>query len=106
MDGLGTGDLGRGDEVGYLEIALGAAGLADTDRLVGVLDVQRLPVRGGVHGHALDAQFLAGAHDAQGDLAAVADQDLLEHGGTTVLVRVHAGYLRRRDPVIRIGHLR
>jgi hypothetical protein len=29
--------------------------------------------------HGLDAQFLAGAQDAQGNFAAVGDQDFLEH---------------------------
>ena len=33
----------------------------------------------GVHGDGLDAEFAAGAQDAQRDLAAVGDDDLLEH---------------------------
>ena len=33
-----------------------------------------------MHGDGLDAQLAAGAQDAQRDLAAVGDEDLLEHG--------------------------
>jgi hypothetical protein len=43
-------------------------------------------VGGGMHGDRLDAHFAAGALDAQRDLAAIGDQDLLEHG--------HAGLTR------------
>jgi len=34
----------------------------------------------GVNGNGVDAQFLAGAQNAQGDLAAVGDQDFAQHG--------------------------
>jgi hypothetical protein len=34
-----------------------------------------------MHGHRRNAQFLAGAQDAKRDLAAIGDQDFLEHGG-------------------------
>jgi hypothetical protein len=34
-----------------------------------------------VHGDGLDAEFLAGPQDAQRDLAAIGDEDFLEHGG-------------------------
>jgi hypothetical protein len=37
------------------------------------------PVGLGIDHHGLDAQLAAGALDAQGDLAAVGDQNLLEH---------------------------
>jgi hypothetical protein len=36
-------------------------------------------VGGGMHGDRLDAELLAGAQHAKGDLAAVGDQDFLEH---------------------------
>ena len=35
----------------------------------------------GVHGDRLDAEFAAGAQDAQSDFAAIGDDDLVEHGG-------------------------
>jgi len=40
-------------------------------------------VGGRVHGHRRNAQLLAGAQDAQRDLAAIGDQDFLEHGALT-----------------------
>ncbi len=42
----------------------------------------RLLVGGGVHGDGLDAELAAGAQDAKRDLAAVGDDDLVEHGLT------------------------
>jgi hypothetical protein len=42
--------------------------------------MHRVGVGGGMHGDRLDAHLAAGADDAQRDLAAVGDQDLLEHG--------------------------
>jgi len=49
--------------------------------LVGHLDVQRARVGLGVHGHRAHRQRPAGADHAAGDLAAVGDEDLREHGG-------------------------
>ena len=37
-----------------------------------------------MHGDGRDAELLAGAHDAQRDLAAVGDQDLFEHRGAVL----------------------
>ena len=60
--------------------SLGAGGPMRT-RLVGVGDVRRLLVGLGVDGDGADAEPLARADDPAGDLAAVGDEDLLEHGG-------------------------
>ncbi len=54
---------------------------ADAVGFVGALDVQRVAIGLGVDGHRADAHLGAGAHDADGNLAAVGDQDLLDHGG-------------------------
>ena len=54
--------------------------LADVIGLVGFLDVERVAVGVGIDGDRLDAQFGAGAHDADGDLAPVGDQYFLKHG--------------------------
>jgi hypothetical protein len=43
-------------------------------------DVRRIPVDGGIHGDALDAELSAGVDDTEGNLAAVGDQELLDHG--------------------------
>ena len=53
--------------------------LADVVGLVGFLHVERMAVGVGVDGHRLDAQFGAGAHDADGDLAPVGDQYFFKH---------------------------
>ena len=42
-------------------------------------------VGGGVDDDRLDAQLAAGADDPQGDLTAVGDQDLGEHGSESVV---------------------
>ena len=79
VDRLDVGDLGRGDDPGDVQVAVGAGGLADADRPVGQLQVGGVAVGLRVDGDRLDAQLLAGPDDPQGDLAAVGDQDSLEH---------------------------
>jgi len=46
--------------------------------LVGEAHVHGVGIGGGVHRHRLDAQFVAGAVDAQRDLAAVGDEQTLD----------------------------
>jgi hypothetical protein len=58
------------------EIALAARRRADAHGLVGELDVPRIAVGLGIHGHGLDAHAAGGLDDAAGDLAAVRNQDL------------------------------
>jgi hypothetical protein len=36
-------------------------------------------IGGGMHRHRLDAEFLGRAQDAKRDLAAIGDEDLVEH---------------------------
>jgi hypothetical protein len=79
MDRIGIRDLGRGDDRGDVEVALGAGGRADADRLVGLAQVERIGVGRGVDGHGLDAELAAGADHALCDLAPVGDQDAPEH---------------------------
>ena len=79
MDGVGAGDLGGGDEARDLEVGVARRRGADADVVVGEADVQRLAVGLGVDGDRLDAELAAGANDAQRDLAAICDQDFLEH---------------------------
>ncbi|MCY1361538.1 hypothetical protein D9M69_482070 [compost metagenome] len=52
---------------------------ADAVGFVGTLDVQGVPVGIGVDGHRADAHFGAGAHDSDGNLTTVGDQDFLDH---------------------------
>ena len=81
MDGVGAGDLAGGEQARNVEIALGGRRRADADALVGEAHVHGVGVGGRMHRHGGDAQLLAGALDAQCDLAAVGDQDLVEHRG-------------------------
>ena len=79
MDGIRIGDFRSGDDIGDVEVALGTLGRADADGLIRKADVKAFRIRGGVHGHRLDAHLLARADDPQGDFATVGDQDFLEH---------------------------
>ena len=81
MDGVGAGDFGGAQHRGDAEIAVGAARGADAHVLVGKADVQGVLVGLRVHRDRLDPQLAAGADDAQGDFAAIRDQDFLEHLG-------------------------
>jgi len=81
MHRLRPGVARRRDEARDVEVALGRGGAADRDRLVGLQDVQRVGVGLGVDRDRGDAHAPGGAHDAAGDLAAVGDQELLEHRG-------------------------
>ena len=82
MHGLRAGRLARGDDLVHREVRLARRRRADADRLVGQLDVPGVAVRLGVHGDGRDAHAARGPDDAAGDLAAVGNQDLLEHGVT------------------------
>ena len=65
---------------GHVEVALGRRRRADADRLVGHGDVLEVAVDGGVHRDRRDAERVARAQDAQRDLAAVGDDDFVQHG--------------------------
>src|SRR6476619_6211804 len=81
MDRLGVGDLGGGDDRGHVEVALRRGCRTDADGFVGELDVLRVAIGLRIDHNRLDADLAARALDAQRDLAAVGDQDLLEHQG-------------------------
>ena len=74
-----SGDLRRADDPVDLQVGIGTGRRPDADGLVGQLDVEAFHVRFGVNGNGLDAEFTAGPHDAQGDLATVGDQDFVKH---------------------------
>ncbi len=76
---IGIGDFRCRDDVGNVEVALGALRRANANRLVGETHVEALRVGCGIHRHRLDAHFLAGADHPEGNLTAVGDQDFLEH---------------------------
>ena len=53
---------------------------ADAAVRIGEAHMHGIGVGGGMNGHRRNPQFLAGAQDAKRDLAAIGDQDFLEHG--------------------------
>ena len=81
VDRLRVGDLGGADDGRDVEVAVARGRRADAHRLVGEHHVLRVRVGLRMDGDRLDAHFAAGALDAQRDLAAVGDEDLLEHLG-------------------------
>ena len=83
MDRLRPRALGGVEDGFRPQVALAGRGRADMDGLVGHLDMQRLGVRVGIDRDRADAEQAGGADDAAGDLAAVGDQDLGEHGSTS-----------------------
>ena len=85
MDRLGPGLLGGLDDLLDVEVALGRDRGADQESLVGLAHVRRVAVDLRVDGDRADAHLLQRAGDADRDLAAVGDQDLLEHGGAVYL---------------------
>jgi hypothetical protein len=77
---LRAGGAGRLQDAVAAQIALARGSRADADRLVGQPHMARVRVGLGMHRHRGDAQAPRGADDPAGDLAAVGDQDLREHG--------------------------
>src|SRR5690606_26104514 len=81
VDGHGVGDLGRADDRGDVEVALGGGRGTDAHGLVGEQHVLLLAVLLGEDRDGADPELAAGAQDAQRDLAAVGDYDLFQHAG-------------------------
>ena len=79
MDGVDLVLLGQRDDAGDVEIGADRlAGLADAVGLVGLEAVQGEAVFVRVDGDGADAQLVGRAEDADGDLAAVGDEQFLE----------------------------
>ena len=85
MHGVGAGDLTGRQQRGHVEIAVARGGRADAHALVGELDVHRVLVGGRIDRDRGDAELLGGAQHAQGDFAAIGDQDLVEHGRASLV---------------------
>ena len=94
MDGVGAGDLAGGEQRGNVEIAVARRRRADADAFVGEPHMHGVGIGGRMHRDGRDAELLAGAQDAQRDLAAIGDEDLLEHrvsqgiGGITSMITI------------------
>ena len=71
VDGVHTGDLGRADDGGDVQVAAGALSRADADGFVGEAHVEALAVGFRVDGDGADAQLLASANHSQRDFPTV-----------------------------------
>ena len=85
MHRVGAGDLAGGEQRRDVEIAVARRRRADADALVGEPHMHGVGVGGRMHGDGRDAELLAGAQHPQRDLAAVGDEDLVEHRPCSLL---------------------
>src|SRR5712675_283574 len=79
MHRLGAGFLASVNDAVSAQIAFGRRRRSDQDRLMGLADMQGLGIGFGIDRYGRDPHPPCGADDAAGDLAAIGDQDLLEH---------------------------
>ena len=77
MDGIHIAPLGQVDDRGDVQVgAQGALILPDEIGLVRPGAEETVCILIGIDGHRVESQVVAGAEDADGDLAAVCHQDL------------------------------
>ena len=79
MNGVAAGAARDVHDFVDAEIAFAGGGRADGVGFVGEAHVEGFAVHVAEYGCGADAEFAAGAQDADGDLAAIGDQDFLEH---------------------------
>ena len=80
MNRVHVRDFRRADDPVNPQVTFRSRGFADADRLVRELDVHGVRVHLGINRHRADVQFLARADDADGDFAAIGNQDFFKHG--------------------------
>lgn len=80
MDRICLGDLGRGDDVGNVEIALGRFCRPYADGFVGEHCVERGPVGLGIDCYSLNLHLSCRTDDSECNFPSVCDQDLGYHG--------------------------
>src|SRR5437868_73986 len=79
MNRVHVADFRCADNRGNIQVAFAGFRRSDADGFIGEANVQRVAVGVTVDGDGLDAQLFAGADDPQGNLAAVRNEDFLEH---------------------------
>ena len=79
MNRVGPCDFARCKQCGHVQIAVLGRRRSDADAFVSKPDMHGVCIRGRMHGNGRDAEFLAGAQHAQCNLAAIGNQDLVEH---------------------------
>ena len=80
VDGVRPGVLRGLQHLGHVQVAGGRGVTAQGERLVGRADMQSVPVRIGVDGHARDPGVPAGPGNADSDFATVGDEHLAHDG--------------------------
>jgi hypothetical protein len=84
MNCIDIADLRGADDPIDFQVAVRTRRPADTDRFICQLDVQRVDIRLGINGDSWYPEFFAGADNPQCDLAAIGDQDFIEHNYFTL----------------------
>src|SRR5574337_109907 len=79
MNRFGACLLCGGENAIHVEVRLGRPGRADVHGFIRHLHVQCVPIRIGIHRDGGNAQALEGTNDATSYLAAIGDEDFLEH---------------------------
>ena len=82
MHGFGAALLAGGDDLIDDQIALRRGRRADQHGVVGHLDMERVAVGFGIDRDGRNPHAAGGLDDAAGDLAAIGNQDSLEHRAT------------------------
>lgn len=76
VDGVGTGLAGRAQDLADVQVAARRCVTAQGERLIRGADMQSVPVRVGVYGHARDPGVPAGPGYADSDFATIGDEHL------------------------------
>ena len=79
MNGHRIGHCCCTDDGRNIEVGLRRLRRPDTDRFIGQTNMLQVPVYGGMHGNGLDAELAARPEDSQGYLAAIGNDDFVEH---------------------------
>jgi hypothetical protein len=79
VNGVNVGDLGGREDAGDIQVGARGFGRPDADGLIGEPHMQRVAIRLRVHRHGFNAEFLAGADDADRDLSPIGDENLAKH---------------------------
>src|SRR5581483_7108385 len=96
VDRVGPRLSGNVEDGLLVQVALARRRRADAVRLISDANVTRGAIGLRVDGNGLKAVLAAGAHDADGDLSAVGDEDFLE-AGHVGRARYSQGYGSRHD---------
>ena len=87
MDGFGSAAARGFENPGNVEVGLGCLGGAEVLAEIGLAHVESTTVYVGVDRDRLDAHLATGTNDANRNLAAIGDEDSLEHKTNASLLR-------------------